>query len=105
MVASRPLIRLSWVIVILATMASSAGLFWRRDGQAVQTTTVRGQTAELYGGGLYRYDTLQKAAIFQGSDAVTLFLCIPLLVLAVRSYQSGSFRGAVLLTSMLTYFL
>jgi hypothetical protein len=36
-------------------------------------TTVRGQSVEVYGQGLYRYDALQKAAIFRGGDAVTLF--------------------------------
>jgi hypothetical protein len=41
----------------------------------------------------------------RGSDAVILFVGIPLLVLAMVFYQRGSLRGRILLMSVLAYFL
>jgi hypothetical protein len=46
-----------------------------------------------------------KAAIFRGTDAVTLILGIPLLLAALVFYRRGSLNGAVLLFSVLAYFL
>jgi hypothetical protein len=104
-ILSRALVRLSWLVATLATVSSGTGLFWQRGGISLPVRTVRGTTVQLFGRGLYRYDTLEKAAILRGTDAVTLVVCIPLLILAVRSYTRGSLRGAVLLTSLLAYFL
>ncbi|MCX6045136.1 MAG: hypothetical protein NT075_08480 [Chloroflexi bacterium] len=66
---------------------------------------LRGQTVEIYGQGLYRYDTLFIGAGFKAQDTVTLLLGIPLLVLTTLLYQRRSLRGGILLMGMLGYFL
>ena len=46
-----------------------------------------------------------KAPIFHGTDAVTLLVCVPVLLIALAWYRRGSLRGGLFLTSMLAYFL
>jgi hypothetical protein len=96
---------LSSLVAFLALIAAGAGLFWPEPGTPFTVTTVRGETAEIYGQGLYRYDTFFKAPILRGTDAVTLFVAVPLLIGAISRYRRGSLRGALLLTGLLAYFL
>lgn len=102
---SNILILLSWLIVGLALVAAGVGLFWSGGEGAYPFTTLRGTTAELYGRGLYRYDSLLIGAGLRGADAVVLFLAIPLLVFSILRYRRGSLRGAFLLMGTLGYFL
>jgi hypothetical protein len=64
-----------------------------------------GQTAEIYGRGLYRYDTLFVGAGNKGTDVVTLGLGIPLLVISTVLYRRGLLRGGLLLLGTLAWFL
>jgi hypothetical protein len=102
---SNVVVRLSMLVALLALLAAGAGLFWPAPGTPFTATTVRGETVELYGQGLYRYDTSFKAPILRGTDAVTLFVCIPLLLMAIVLYHRRSLRGALLLAGLLSYFL
>jgi hypothetical protein len=102
---STTVLRLSSVILVLAVVAAASGLFWQGSGQPFTFTTLHGETVQVHGRGLYRYDSVQKAAIFRGTDVVTLLICTPLLALSLVLYGRGSLRGAVLLTSVLAFFL
>lgn len=97
--------RLAWLIAALALVAAAAGLFWPGGSGPYPFTTLRGQTAMIAGQGLYRYDTVFIAAGNRGTDAVTLALGIPLLLLAAAGYGRGSLRGGLLLMGGLAYFL
>jgi hypothetical protein len=59
----------------------------------------------MYGRGAYAGDTLFVGAGFRGTDAVTLLIALPFLVIAFRNYQRGARRGAFLLAGALSYFL
>jgi hypothetical protein len=99
---------LNWLVPlvgILALIASGAGLFMQDGGSPYPFTTLHGQTVQIYGQGLYRFDTLFSGAAFRGTDAIMLFVCLPLLVLAFILYRRGSLRGRFLLTSMMVCFL
>lgn len=99
---------LNWLVPllgILSLLAFGTGFFSQTAGQPFTFTTLHGQTVEMYGQGLYHYDTYFKAPILRGTDAVYLFLCIPLLGLAFVLYQRGSLRGGIFLTGMLVVFL
>lgn len=102
---SSAVVWLAWLTGGLALIAAGVGLFWHAGGGRFAFTSVRGQTVELYGSGLYRYDTLFTAGTFRGTDAVTIVIAVPLLVFAVLRYRRGSLRGALLLTGVLAYFL
>ena len=78
MKTSNIVIWLSLLIAGLALIAATVGVFWQTDGNSFSFTTLRGQTVQIYGRGLYRYDTVFTGAGFRGTDVVTLLLGIPL---------------------------
>jgi hypothetical protein len=99
------IISLSIVIILLAGISSGIGLFWENTGSPFPFRTLRGQNAQIYGRGLYRYDTLLFGEGFKGQDVVTLFISIPLLIFSLILYSRGSLSGYLLLTGVLAYFL
>jgi hypothetical protein len=96
---------LSALVAALAAISAGAGLFWRDGGAPFTVTTTRGGSVTLFGDGVYRYDTLFGGAANRGTDAVTLGIGIPLLVLAIVLYWRGSLRGSLFLIGVLGYFL
>ncbi|MCC6614970.1 MAG: hypothetical protein IT320_15935 [Anaerolineae bacterium] len=96
---------LSMLIALLALLAAGISHFERADGKPQTITTTRGQTAQLYGRGIYRYDTLLIGAGFKAQDAVTLFISVPLLLIAIILSTRGVFVGHLLLLGMLSFFL
>jgi hypothetical protein len=89
---------------VLALVATGIGLFWRGAGSPFSFTTLRGETVQMYGQGLYRYNSLFTGAGFKGQDVVTLVLGIPLLALSILLYRRNSLSGGLLLMGMLGYF-
>jgi len=96
---------LSLLIAVLSLGAAGVGHFWRGEGKPRTITTVRGQSAQLYGRGLYRYDTLLNGAGFRAQDAIMLFLAVPLLLVAVILSTRGYYAGHLLLLGTLSFFL
>lgn len=99
---------LNWLIsliAILAAITASVGLFSTGGDGSFQFTTLHNETIEIYGKGLYRYDTPLIAVGYRVSDAFTLIVGIPLLLISFRVYRRGSMRGKVLLTGTLLFFL
>lgn len=93
------------IIGILVLFAAGMGLFYEKEGQPFSYTNHRGETVTINGEGLYYYDTVSSAAQQQGNDLVALAVGLPLLVISARMAFSGSFRGRLLLTGTLGYFL
>lgn len=96
---------LSSIIGLLAAIASVTGLFSNGGRPSYAFSTLRGQTVQILGQGLYKYDTVFFGAGFKAQDAVVLFLGVPLLIISVVLYQRGSVSGHFLLTGVLGYFL
>jgi hypothetical protein len=90
---------------MLALLATNIGLFWQDGGSSFSFTTLHGNTVQIYGQGLYRYDTTLTAIGFKAGDAVTLILGIPALLFSLWLYRRGSVRGGLLLSGTLVYFL
>lgn len=90
---------------VLAMIAAGAGLFWQSEGAPYTFSTLYGETAQIYGQGLYEHDTIFSAGASQGADLVALFVALPLLIISFVLYQRGSLRGGLLLTSALAYYL
>lgn len=89
----------------MAAIAATIGLLWKGGGAPFSFSTLRGQTVEIFGQGLYRYDTLFLGAGFKGQDAVVLFLGVPLLIISLLLFQCGSIADQLLLAGTLGYFL
>ena len=105
MKTSNLVIWLSSLIVVLALIAASLGLFWQDGGNSFSFATLRGDIVLISGKGLYRYDTTLMAMGFKAGDAVTLILGVPALLFSLLRYQRGSVRGGLLLAGTLAYFL
>jgi hypothetical protein len=99
---------INWLVPLIAVLAiiiAGVGLFSQGGDGAFQFRTVYGDTVEIYGQGVYRHDSSFVAALFKGTDVVTLFLGIPLLLTGYWLYRRGSLRGGIFLIGMLLYFL
>jgi hypothetical protein len=71
---SRTALWLSLAVGILAAVAASFGLFWQAGSGPFEFTTVHGALVQIYGEGLYRYDTPIAALGIKAGDCVTLCL-------------------------------
>lgn len=98
-----PIVVLGAVIVVLAALATIVGLFARPN--PVTVVTVRGGLAELFGGGVYHYDTVFVGAGNRGTDAVTLLVAVPLLALCLLRSRRESLRWNLMLSGAVTWFL
>lgn len=96
---------LTLIVAAGAAVAATAGLFWSDGGNSYLFSTLHGQTAQISGQGLYRYDTVFFAEGYKGQDAVVLFPGVPLLLFALLIARRGSVSGKMLLTGMLGYIL
>jgi hypothetical protein len=105
MKSSRIVVWLSWLIAVLALVAAGIGLFYQDGGSSYAFTTVHGQSVQIYGQGLYRYDKPITAVGYRTGDAVTLVLALPLLIISILLYRHAQLRGGLLLTGVLAYFL
>ncbi len=99
---------LNWlaaIIIVCALIAAGFGLFTSNIGNQITFTTVRNETVNIWGQGLYRYDTPIGATGFMAADLITLLLAIPLLIISIMLYRRGSMQGGFFLTGTLAYFL
>jgi len=99
----RPILVLGAVIVALSALATIVGLLARPN--PVEVVTVRGSVAELFGGGVYHYDTVFAGAGNRGTDAVTLVIAIPLLMLCLRETRRASLRWTLMVSGAVAWFL
>jgi hypothetical protein len=102
---SKPLLVLSTLSIILAIAVTAAGLFFSGDDGPFTFTSLRGEEVEIYGHGVYFYDSALKGPILRGADAVILFVGVPLLIYAILCYRRGSLRASFLLAGILACFL
>lgn len=74
---------LSTLIIILALIPTSAGLFWDDGGQVYEFQNLYGDTVKMFGNGLYAGESYFKAPINKGTDAAVLFVFVPLFAVAL----------------------
>jgi len=92
------------LIAILITVAAGVGLFSTNGRGPFQFTTLHNETIEIYGTGLYQYDTPLIAIGYRVSDGFTLIIGIPLLLVSLWMHRRGTVRGKILLTGTLLFF-
>jgi len=92
MTRSTLLVILSACFIVLAAIPPLISLFTESPGTAFRFNNVWGIETELYGRGLYRLESTFKAPINRGTDAVVLFLLLPVLLwntLRLRQTNGG----------------
>ncbi|MGM0588077.1 MAG: hypothetical protein ACQETE_06680 [Bacteroidota bacterium] len=96
---------LSSIIILLAVVAASMGIFYTGGPGPYNIETVRGETVTVYGEGLYKHMSQDVAPQGIAQDYVTLFVGVPLLILSLVWARRGSLKGRFLLAGTLGYFL
>jgi hypothetical protein len=99
---------LTWLvplIIVFAMINAGVGLFSRGGEGPYAFTTLHGQSVEMDGRGLYQNDSLLIGAAFRGTDAVTLLVSLPLLMVSYFLYLRGSLKGQILMIGALFYML
>ncbi|MGG6310492.1 hypothetical protein [Paenibacillus macerans] len=96
---------LAVLIMVLSFAAAVAGIYSSGGPGRHEFTSVRGETVEIYGEGLYRNDSVSMASQAIAQDVVTVLLGIPLLVVSLALARKGRLKGKILLAGTLAYFL
>lgn len=95
---------LAGAILVLSMIAALVGIFSSGGPGVFDYETIRGETVTIYGKGLYKHMSADVAIQGIAQDVVTLFIGIPLLIIALFSYRRGSVKGHFLLTGIVGYF-
>lgn len=101
----RTVLVLCAVIGTGAAAAAVAGLLASGGSGSYPFETLRGDRVEIWGRGLYRYDTVFTAAGSRATDLVILLLGLPLLGISAAGYRRGNRRAGLLLLGTLGCFL
>ncbi len=101
----RTITLLSSMIVLLAVIAASVGIFSSGGPGPYDVETVRGETVTVYGKGIYKHMSKDVAPQGIAQDYITLFVGVPLLFIALVWARKDSIKGRLLLAGTLGYFL
>lgn len=74
---------LSVFIILLTITTTSVGLFWEDDGESFYMENVSGDSVQIFGNGLYAHESYHKAPINKGTDAIILFIVVPLFIITL----------------------
>lgn len=96
---------LSIVIILLTIVTTSVGLFWENDGESFYIENINGDTVKIFGNGLYEHESYFKAPIDKGTDAIILFLVIPLFFTTVLLYKKNLLKIRLLHLGLLSCLL
>jgi hypothetical protein len=92
-------------ITLLSIIATSFAIFSTNGQGEYQYKSIFGETVSIYGKGIYQHESVSMAAQAIAQDYVTLFMGVPLLLLAFYLYRKNLLKGRLLLTGTLGYFL
>lgn len=92
-----------FLILILAGFAASMGIFTNQGGGEYQIQSIRDQTVTIYGIGLYEHMSADVAIQGIAQDYITLFLALPLLLVALFWARSGSQKGQLFFAGVTSY--
>jgi hypothetical protein len=96
---------LAIIVAILSIFSTSYAILSDQGQGEYEYKSIYGESVSIYGKGLYEHDSVSMAAQAIAQDYVTLFLGVPLLLLSFYLYRKGLFKGSLLLTGTLGYFL
>ncbi|MBN2839404.1 MAG: hypothetical protein JXP37_00395 [Coriobacteriia bacterium] len=91
------------VIALGAGVTAAIGVFARGSGATEHATSIRGEEFEYATDGVYAYNAERVVAEGVGWDALTLFVAVPVLLIASPFVARGSLRGRLLAAGILGY--
>lgn len=96
---------LVFLITVASLLAGLLGIFTDDGPGQYDYKSIRGEDIKIYGRGLYKHMSAEVAIQGIAQDYVTVFICVPLLLIALFSAQKNSLRGRFLLSGVLMYFM
>jgi hypothetical protein len=102
---SKNIAALIGVITVLAGLAAGTGIFSSGGPGPYEFESIRAETVEIYGKGVYRHMSADVAPQGIAQDVITLFVAIPALLISFMFANRGSLRGRYVLAGILGYFL
>ncbi|MDF2839776.1 MAG: hypothetical protein K0Q99_547 [Clostridia bacterium] len=96
---------LAILIAALSFIACTYGVFSNEAAGQTEFLSIYGESVQIYGKGLYQKDSVAVATQGIAQDIVTLVVGLPLLLISLYMYRKGSFKGKLLLTGTIGYFL
>ena len=95
---------LSFLISALGAVVTITAIF-STDGEGpFQYMSIRGESVEVYGIGVYQHMPADVAIQGITQDYITLFLAIPLLLISLLFHRRGSLVGRIVMAGLLLYF-
>lgn len=94
---------LVFFILLLATIATLAGILSKGGSGTYQYLSIRGQEVTIYGIGLYKHMSADVAIQGIAQDYVTLLLALPLLLLTFLKSRKGDTRWKLAFAGTLLY--
>jgi len=93
------------MIVILTIISACTGVFYTTGGERFTVKNIYGENIELYGDGIYKYDTVSAAGTNKGTDFTMLFVATGFAFLTVKRKKTvkDRFLQAGLLSAFLYY--
>jgi hypothetical protein len=91
-------------IGVLVGITSGLGVFLRGSGATVAVESPRGEEYRMVTDGVYRYNSQRLVAEGIGWDIVTLFVAVPVFLVALPGVARGTLRSRLLTVGMLAYF-
>lgn len=96
---------LTSIIVALSAIAALTGIFSSTGPGPFEFESIRGETVQIYGEGVYRHMSAEVAPQGIAQDVVTLIIGIPLLLFSLFYARKKSLKGRIILAGTLGYFL
>ncbi len=101
----KTILGLSVSVLVLSAVCAVIGLLSSKGAMPYSFLAITGESVSIYGTGLYAHDSVSMVAQGLASDFITLVIAIPVTLVALVYSQKNSFRGALVLSGMLGYFL
>lgn len=83
---------LCWFIVVLAVTAAVVGVFYTTGEPRFTVENIYGESIELFGDGIYKYNSVLKAGANKGADIAMLMVAMLFSCLTVLRSKSVTYR-------------
>ncbi len=94
--------RLTMLVIMLALISTSVGLFYSTGGTPMEVMNQYGDPIRLYGDGIYARDSYFRAPIFKGTDLAILLILVPALIYTlIRDVRKPTVLTRLMLASFL----
>ncbi len=83
---------LCYVIVVLTLISAGVGIFYSTGNDTFTVENIYGESIELYGDGIYKYDSILKAGANKGTDVVMLIVTVLFAFFTAMRKKAAKYR-------------